>query len=173
MRKHMNINFRLKFLKEEHLFTTEQKKQWFGYGEWVEEIDFTNFVIFGCKNLEYDCIIKRMCFEQNYGGYLVGYIEIPKTHPYYGLKKSVEEKINCHGGITYHAVYEKHIIGFDCAHLGDYVPGARISLPISEREVNLFDFRNPFYRNIEYCISECVEIFLQLEKFRMHPGGIE
>lgn len=59
------------------------------------------------------------------GGYYCGYVWIPRTSnlrvnggfPYYDFDDTSHI---VHGGITY---YNFQIIGFDCAHLGDFVPG--------------------------------------------------
>ncbi len=71
-------------------------------------------------------------WEQS-GGYLCGYIGVPKGHLWYGSHYSdrVLENVVVHGGITFsrHEANGKAYphdtgldiwwIGFDCAHLGD------------------------------------------------------
>lgn len=70
-------------------------------------------------------------------GHLCGYIGIPEGHPLHG-KHYDDEAVphEVHGGWTYsedHAPFVeadgRWYFGFDCAHLGDYVPGASFSDP--------------------------------------------
>ena len=64
----------------------------------------------------------------NYGMHPCAYIEIPKGHRFY--EKDYEEiDLDCHGGLTFSdfrdfGFGEKYYIGWDYAHLGDYI-GAR------------------------------------------------
>lgn len=67
----------------------------------------------------------------NLGWHPTAYVEIPKTHPYYG-KDYDECDISCHGGLTYsgNAHWQKEddgkfYLGWDYAHCGDY-SGIRI-----------------------------------------------
>lgn len=75
------------------------------------------------KVLEYKGF-KGVILEIVRGGYLCGYIEIPKDHKGYGVdyNDKMWDDISCHGGLTYSGKLdtpEKWYIGFDCAHFGD------------------------------------------------------
>ena len=75
--------------------------------------------------LGYTCVIKRTSL-----GYLCGYVQIPRHHPWYCHKDLNVQ--NVHGGITARGIgYDlglddaNYYIGFDCAHLPeDYIPSA-------------------------------------------------
>lgn len=66
-------------------------------------------------------------------GHYCGYVSLPQDHPL--AEDRGDEDINIwasvHGGVTYTAWQEEgeekfYVVGFDCAHAGDYVP--RLSL---------------------------------------------
>lgn len=72
-------------------------------------------------------------------GHLCGYVGVPKGHPYfkkgYDYAYEMDDKIECHGGLTYAGYLEKNervgwedhwFLGFDCAHAGDIVPSLNI-----------------------------------------------
>ncbi|MDR1937840.1 MAG: hypothetical protein LBQ73_05000 [Tannerellaceae bacterium] len=64
----------------------------------------------------FECVILRC------GVHLCGYIGIPKGHKYYGKDYNyIDANVDVHGGLTY--AQEDNgiwVIGFDCAHYGDY-----------------------------------------------------
>jgi hypothetical protein len=154
----------------EHVYTSEQKIDWFGYGEWVEEPDVYIFTYKGCN-----CSVKRIVvqYELDYvfGGHLCGYVQIPKDHPYY--EKGYDDiNIDCHGGFTYSEVMgtdNEHWIGFDCMHSYDYCPSMeKFCREVRELE-ELFPGKfkdNPLfsltYRNFQFCIDQCKSIVDQL-----------
>lgn len=104
----------MEIIKKLHLFTVDEKLKKFGYGEWIEELDYIGFVY-----NDYFCDIHR-----NTLGVLVGYVFLDSNHPWHG-KPYDEIEANVHGNLTYGEKYSDsmYIIGFDCAHFGDYVPG--------------------------------------------------
>jgi hypothetical protein len=166
---------------ETYKFTKEFKEKIFGKGEWVDEPDV---VIFEYKG--YKCIVERIakqepfCKEEHwYGGYLCGYVVVPKQHKSYGAAEIV---IVCHGGLTFSdmviglfaediGVDSYHLIGFDCAHSHDYCPSMKKfraeqmtylqEMGIS-KESQLSQLFNPVYRTVEFCIDECKSIVEQL-----------
>ena len=160
---------------EDHLFTSEDKMSWFGYGEWVEEPDIVEFTYKG-----HQCKVFRVVAREPYarpvcmfGGHLCGYVRVPADHPYH-YKKFEDMEIDCHHGLTWGECSNGHWIGFDCAHSTDYVPSMeklkrtdesliaiRQMFPIPEqfRDLALF---NPTYKNVNYCIEECKGIVDQL-----------
>lgn len=165
----------IKITKEEHLWTTEEKRKFCGYGEWIEEIDILEFE-YGGYFAKIIRVFKKEPFAEKevyFGGHLCGYVKIPKEHIYYG-KEWDDIDIDTHGGLTYNEIHEEHWIGFDCAHIADYVPtmeymrktdpvmrdiGEWFPLPKGYENLALF---NPTYRNIEYCIQKCIEMIEQL-----------
>lgn len=162
-----------KILKEEHHWTSEEKLKHCGYGEWVEEADVTEFEYLG-----YEASVIRVFKREHaakdiayFGGHLCVYVRIPNTHPYF---KNEEIDLDVHGGITFNEAHEEHWIGFDCAHLGDYVPTMehlRNTIPemkllkeafeISDEFKDMYLF-NPVYRNVDYCIEECKKMIREL-----------
>lgn len=168
------MNRDYKIIKEEHQFTSDEKIKWMGYGEWVEEVDTVVFQYLGFEAVV-QRILKREPYceiEAYFGGHLCGYVRIPENHIYF---KNMDIDLDCHGGMTFNEAHEEHLIGFDCAHSGDYVPTMeffkkqrqaageieRFSIPKEYMNMALF---NPVYRNMKYCIDECINIIEQLAK---------
>ncbi|MEM2772553.1 MAG: hypothetical protein QXR88_01760 [Candidatus Pacearchaeota archaeon] len=55
-------------------------------------------------------------------GILNGYVVLPKGHKFYG-KNCEDIKVDIHGGLTFAEEYrEGWVIGFDTAHIFDYIP---------------------------------------------------
>ena len=159
----------IKITTEKHFWTSEEKLKWLSYGEWVEEADSLVFEYLGYKAL----VIRILKKEPNsreeayFGGYLCGYVVIPSDHPYFGKE---EIDIDCHGELTFNESQQVHLIGFDCAHSGDYVPTIELMrktyriknrYPIPEVYKDLLMF-NPVYKNMKYCINQCIHIIDQL-----------
>lgn len=171
-------------MSEKHLLSSDQKLEWWGYGEWVEEPDEVTFTYHGM-----DCKIIRMAIPEPcskevhvFGGYLCGYVAIPIGHPLY-QKEYGDMDIDCHGGLTFGSCWDRHWIGFDCAHSFDYVPSSehlrktaawmqecRELQACRELEEGLKKrlklVNSPIfdraYKNIEFCAGECVYIVDQL-----------
>lgn len=161
----------IKVIKEEHNFTSDEKLKFCGYGEWVEESDSLHFEYLGYEAIIYR-IFKKEIFcpqEAYFGGHLCGYVKIPEDHPYF-RKEDID--IDCHGGITFNEVHEEHFIGFDCGHSMDYVPTMalmRKTRPelieldkMMPEELRYHPIFNPIYRNMKYCIKECISIITKL-----------
>jgi hypothetical protein len=159
-------------------FTPEQKTEWWGEGEWVNEPDL---VTFEYKGIE--CMVLRVAMEEPYakdfhmfGGFLNGYVAIPANHPYW-TKIYEDMDIDCHGGLTFGECSDRHWIGFDCAHSHDYVPStehmkktAAWMKDCRDREKELKDkfllhdspIFNNTYKNIHFCMEECRSMAEQL-----------
>ena len=172
---------------EIHHYTSDQKIDWFGYGEWVEEADEVNFFHsrLKCKILR---IVKPDGPDFMFGGHLCGYVRIPPESPLFGkdLHYHYDKKItlHVHGGITFaDSVNFLHDlgfwIGFDCGHSYDLIPCMKNrniidpflkqlqeSLPIPEiyEDIALF---NPGYRNIAFCAEECKSLADQVANFKI------
>jgi len=101
-------------MKQKHLLTSDTKLALFGYGEWVEEPDECTF-----KHAGFKCEVIRNLQFGNWLGYLV----LPREHPWYGLHYDDIDAV-VHGGLTYGKCDENDTwaIGFDCAHTWDIVP---------------------------------------------------
>jgi hypothetical protein len=161
--------------KEEHHFSSDNKIKWWGYGEWVEEPDEIEFTY-----RQLNCRIRRAAAKEPhtnelhiFGGHLCGYVCIPINHPYHH-KKYEDMDIICHYGLTFGQVEVAHWIGFDCGHSSDLIPSMqhlRNTNPsmreISEMMAIPEGFENsplfhPTYKNVTYCIGECMDIVDQL-----------
>ena len=64
-----------------------------------------------------------------------GYVWLPEDHPLAnGGERDINNLASVHGGVTYTAWQEEgeekfYVVGFDCAHAGDYVPVLSHRLP--------------------------------------------
>lgn len=161
-------------MKKIHKFTSDEKIQWWGYGEWVEEPDEVTFTYnrFKCEVLRIACPERYSPQFHMFGGHLCGYVILPIELPLdYG-------DLSCHGGITYDEVKDgKRKIGFDCAHSDDYLPSTEyliktlpelieIQKELDEMKKNFNNEDSPIflrsYKNIVYCIQECKSIVDQI-----------
>lgn len=145
----------------------EDKIKYFGEGEWVDEKDFLFFEHNGVN-----CCIVRIVMKNEseivFGGYLCGYCELPKNHPW--LRKIdtyFDISTQVHGGITYFEGNEEKgcVVGFDCSHSGDLVPF--LELVMNKDETGVFtkfkenrDMLNkigrmPTYKNWEFVMDHC------------------
>jgi hypothetical protein len=156
----------------------EDKRKWWGDGEWVQEPNQASFNYLG-----YDCRVYRILHPEwhpntdyMFGGHLCGYVRIPSEHPYFE-KHYHDMTIDCHGDLTYakHGIadsLEGFWIGFDCAHSSDYIPSVekifrenKIGNPFSTpKEYKKYSIFNQVYRNFEFVIHECQNIVDQLIK---------
>lgn len=179
-------------MKNTHVFSSDQKLEAYGYGEWVEEPDLVEFTHKGI-----DCIVSRIgrtpvdeikeelieagaiCLFQ---GNLCGYIKIPEGHPFTKLDNFLDISIDCHHGLTFGKQEDDGFwIGFDCGHMNDFIPGLEMTLKRLRESVPNYpsivnddffkqwkekdEFRHLFtktYRNIAYCINECKSMADQL-----------
>lgn len=89
-------------------------------GCWLDEPDEKKWLD---KN-GYRCVILRQAL-----GHLCGYVGVEKGHSAWEKDYDLVD-VGVHGGLTYSgfSAIEKDAkdlwyVGFDCAHLGDYVPG--------------------------------------------------
>lgn len=156
--------------QEKNLYTTQQKLELFGHGEWTKEPDEVLFEFLG-----YKCRLWR-----NKLGVWCGYVRIPSGHPWWELNYK-EIECDCHGGLTYGGRddTEGYWIGIDCNHRMDINPlnlvmckelakhsteGQQISVALDL----LRNFGNrgnkPAYRNMQYCIEQCKQIVAQAIK---------
>lgn len=149
-----------------HIYSADDKRKWFGEGEWVDEPDTIYFFVNG-----YKCFIERkVCDEisgDKFGGHLCGYIT--------GLLKALEniDELDVHGGITYHELEKDgYAIGFDCAHYTDLLPSTEIvrkKYNLENTFPQMQEYKKSFprlfeshYRNIEYVINQLKKLTKQL-----------
>jgi hypothetical protein len=120
------------------------------------------------KDTDLPCIIKRHPVL----GHLCGYVVIPancKLSELNLVDVDDEGDIRVHGGITFHGFHlelQKNVIGFDCGHYGDLVPGmiAQLDQDIECRK-HIFDEEEK-YRDIEYVQHECKNLAKQIAEFK-------
>jgi len=108
--------------------------------------------------------------------HLCGYVGIPSTHPWYDLHEGNLYDIECHGGITYASDHPPEAypdgpkglfwIGFDCAHSGDYAPGAYIPGIVNTQNLGV-------YRNMAYVKKEVGNLAELVFQRELHSVKLE
>jgi hypothetical protein len=116
---------------------------------------------------EFKCIVRK----DSHLGHLCGYIVIPKEHPFYGMYRD-HIPLAVHGGITY-ANHEDddYVIGFDCAHAEDLVPGIVRDLELAGYVTGVMR-RFPFpatYKDLSYVKGEISHMIRQVELLEYNP----
>lgn len=149
-------------MKEQHIFSKEEKIEWFGKGEWADEPDLVEF--------DYKGFLCKVLRTLESSGHLCGYVSIPFDHPSYNIDYD-DIDLEVHGGLTFSQLFSdnSYWIGFDCAHSGDCCPSIekfkkesdfeRYPIPEQYKHFSMF---NPTYKNINYCIEECKKMVEQL-----------
>ena len=143
--------------EESFLFSCNDKLKNLGYGEWVEEFDRVIF-----EYMDYECMVHRAYKGDKktnlfFSGHLCGYVKIEGKDLL--QNQSAIKQISCHCGITYNSlfkynsVYPENWIGFDCAHEGDIIPSIEMIRKTS---------KNCTYKNVEFCMMQCMNIVNQL-----------
>lgn len=134
---------------------------------WETEPDFLEFID---ESTGYRCFIR--CFIQRHPEFkhLCGYVELPKEHKLYGKdnmdNEEIFNEIDVHGGVTYTGEIRfkqqdytiDYVVGFDCAHAGDYSPYFLPFLGMNKR------IANETYKDIEYVTNECKNLAKQLKE---------
>lgn len=149
------------------ILTSYQKLAKWGDGEWIEEVDFMEWMYKGIK-----CLVFRNGF-----GSLCGFIYVPKDHPWHG-KNYEQIAVNVHGGLTYSREMnnQEHIIGFDCSHWNDLSPGLADPLIEARKSFNSTQMEEldeklrklkkflplATYKNISFVKSECESLVDQM-----------
>lgn len=103
--------------------------------------------------------------------HLCGYLHIPKKHPVYDWdSEKIERVFMAYGGITYQTKDEKRlVIGFDCAHADDFVPGVFASLlairvKAQDRIDSLYDTMKPEdYKTVQFVKQKLESLSVQVE----------
>lgn len=142
-------------MKTSKIHDDKVRVKW-GSGPWQSEPDKAQWIHAGL-----DCLIVR-----NDMGALCGYVGVPNGHPLHGKDYDQAHdlaEIDVHGGLTYardcagkicHVPEQgrpDHVwwLGFDCAHLGDFVPSSN-----SLRSFGLSRRRDEVYRDLAYVKAE-------------------
>ena len=107
------------------------------------------------------CLIKR----HKRLGHLCGYIELPKHHNLYGvdydeIEETYDYELPVHGGLTFSGRLvgeDGYLIGFDCAHAGDYIPLDPLSSQLNLGET----YRTMRY--VEDMLKEMVDFITEYE----------
>lgn len=90
--------------------------------------------------------------------HLCGYVELPPHHKFYKVDEYHLDNLEVHGGITWADNFlpdldsckiDNWVIGFDCAHHGDWV---RYS-----------ESKNDIYRTMEYVENEIKKLVVQID----------
>lgn len=115
--------------------------------KWETEPDKESFEHAGLK-----CVVIRHDSMKH----LCGYVEIPKEHPLFEQTSIWDFPYEVHGGITFVDKLKQDpdskYIGFDCAHLHDFIPGAGEN----------FNGRSSVYRDFEYVKGEAKALAEQI-----------
>lgn len=143
---------------------------------WDNEPDFFEFIE---PKTGFSCFILRHYRLKHLCGYVAVPIEsfpainIFTDHEHY-LKYDAYRTIDVHGGVTFcktnidqHAIPSikvkdlSIVVGFDCAHAGDYSPGFDAMLNWSKRYPDAIEE----YKNFCYVLKNTVELAIQLKDF--------
>lgn len=131
----------------EQLLEGMDKESW-GAGPWTYEPDSYYTEYYG-----FPCYAQR---HTSTGGWC-GYIEIDQDHPWYGddyadMRTAAGDYVGVHGGITFadwHVdLASGFLVGFDCAHGGDYAPASEARSRRSRGQLY------GQYRALQYVLNE-------------------
>lgn len=99
--------------EEKRELSPEERLRRYGDGPWLDEPDHLTWTEHG-----FTCEVER----ELESGHLCGYVTVPEGHPWHG--KGDEIDVETHHGVTYaRAEGSGWRLGFDCAHMGDLMPG--------------------------------------------------
>jgi len=97
-----------------------------------------------------------------------GYVGVGEGHPLYEIYYNDIDEIIVHGGLTFSGFFEADNsinqylnvwwLGFDCAHVGDLIPGVT------------YTRTGDVYRNIDFVKDECKSLARQLSDWSI--GGV-
>lgn len=146
----------MKIVSQSKCYDRKEMLESLGEGEWIDEFDITEWEYRG-----YIGYVKRQ-FRMRFGGHLCGYVFIPEGNKSYDV---ADLDIDVHGGITYDEKKESgRVIGFDCAHSGDYLPSMEVDSPKDEEGNGFCTRLGDVYRDMEYCLGECRKMVDQIEE---------
>jgi hypothetical protein len=115
-----------------------------------KEGDFHRWIE-NCDGVEIECVIRR-----NGVGALCGYVLINEDNKFFGLdydEISYRIDFTPHGGLAFSDEFEGGwLVGFDCAHAGDFCP----NLPQN--------YGGGTYRDLNFVKSECKNLAISVSK---------
>lgn len=102
------------------------------------------------------------------GSHHCGYVELPERLGKPGYDESPIMELNVHGGVTYAdnlpEMDGKYVVGYDCAHYGDYM-----KCPEEHKGTDmekLWAFDNGIWRDEEFCTNECESLAKQISEIK-------
>lgn len=102
------------------------------------------------------------------GSHHCGYVELPERLGKPNYDESPIMELNVHGGVTYAGnlpeMDGKYVVGYDCAHYGDYMKCPE-ELKGTDME-KLWAFDNGIWRDEEFCTNECESLAKQISEIK-------
>lgn len=102
------------------------------------------------------------------GSHHCGYVELPERLGKPGYDESPIMELNVHGGVTYAGnlpeMDNKYVVGYDCAHYGDYMKCPE-ELKGTDME-KLWSFDDGIWRDEEFCTNECEKLAQQISEIK-------
>ena len=102
------------------------------------------------------------------GSHHCGYVELPERLGKPDYDESPIMELNVHGGVTYAGnlpeMDGKYVVGYDCAHYGDYMKCPE-ELKGTDME-KLWAFDNGIWRDEEFCTNECESLAKQISEIK-------
>jgi hypothetical protein len=102
------------------------------------------------------------------GSHHCGYVELPERLGKPDYDESPIMELNVHGGVTYAdnlpEMDGKYVVGYDCAHYGDYMKCPE-ELKGTDME-KLWAFDNGVWRDEEFCTNECESLAKQISEIK-------
>lgn len=102
------------------------------------------------------------------GSHHCGYVELPERLGEPGYDESPIMELNVHGGVTYAGnlleMDNKYVVGYDCAHYGDYMKCPE-ELKGTDME-KLWAFDDGVWRDEEFCTNECESLAKQISEIK-------
>lgn len=131
------------------IFGLADRKGW-PTGPWDGEPDHVEWI---------DQATRRRCqARRGPCGNWNGYVGVDLDHPWFGRsKENLVPYPDVHGGLTFGGQFTgdaSWYFGFDCAHLGDLVPGAAHTP---------FGRRDEFYRPVAFVEEHCASLAAQID----------
>lgn len=143
-----------------------------GSGPWSHEP--FDYMVWVDSLTGYTCAMKR-----NHGGAWCGYVYVPEEHPVNAYDGDAEGRdltmgnpvwLDVHGGVTWHGhmavpdgLADGMAVGFDCAHLGDLIPGYVVERNHPDVPSVL---RDGEYRSSHYVLAEVRKLAQQIHEFK-------
>lgn len=102
------------------------------------------------------------------GSHHCGYVELPERLGKPDYDESPIMELNVHGGVTYAGnlpeMDDKYVVGYDCAHYGDYMKCPE-ELKGTDME-KLWAFDDGVWRDEEFCTNECEKLAQQISEIK-------